>query len=491
MTDPSQDWAPSEHAFRRRSFLGGAALLPIAAVLGCETDRRPTAVDGRILSATVDLDRPVQSTTPFAIGVGASTYGANALDSPDQRYAEQRLDARYVRLPVGWRNDRVTSSAMGGPTTLDVPTLVDRYRSWGYRVLAVIGGRTNDVDVRPGDAERIIRTLGNDMIDYSSPNEPNNTRGGSLQTAIDVAAMIAAEGRRAVPGLRVWGPVWTSYDRASLRAFAAAIGPDRFGGVDYHHYAMGEGSLPTAEALELTPVWAREIGEVRTDLRALDLPERVNVDEFNLSWRSNDGTPPADGGFVSPASGELVNGRFFTAVNTVFIASVAGHIMRAGGTAMPYATQNRALGVMVQNEYDGNTADHPDSGGEQRPDSSPMPAFWGMAAWTGASVWPHMDGAFYAVEGPAEPALEVFAVGNEAGGHNVVVINKSETGSSDLELSVRGGPERSYDLYRSDPASPYEQPRRVHTGRTASGRVSLALPAMTVSVLVMAPTRDS
>ncbi|MGY2127702.1 hypothetical protein [Blastococcus sp. SYSU DS0617] len=487
MTAPARGGALPEHAFRRRSLLGGALLLPLAAVLGCRSGTESTRPEGRGSTATVDLGRPVSTTTPYAMGVGVSTYGATALGSRAQREAERRLDARYVRLPVGWRDGRVTSSATGGPTDLDVPALTDLYRSWGYRVLAVIGGRTTDIDVQPGDAERIIAALGDDMIEYSSPNEPDNTEGGSLAAAIDVAAIIHAEGSRLVPDMTVWGPVWTTYDRVALRTFAAAMGESRLAGIDYHHYAMGSESLPTRAALGRTPVWGDEVREVRADLRTLGLPERVNVDEYNLSWRSNDGTPEADGGFVSPASGELVNGRFFTAVNTVFIASVAGHVMRAGGAAMPYATQNRALGVMVQNEYDGNTAHHPDSGGVQQPDSSPMPAFWGIAAWTGAKIWPHMADEFFDVAGPGDPAVEVFAVSNEAGGHNVVLINKSETQQTSLELVVRGTPDRAFDLFQSDPAAPFEAPQRIRSERTAEGRVSLRLPPLTVSVLALRP----
>lgn len=476
-----------ERAFGRRSLLGGAVLLPLATVLGCGPDRESARPGGRGFTATVDLGRPVSTTTPYAMGVGVSTYGATAVGSRAQRAAEQRLDARYVRLPVGWRNGRVTSSAAGGPTDLDVPALVDLYRSWGYRVLAVIGGRTTDIDVQPGHAERIIAALGDDMIDYSSPNEPDNAPGGSLATAIAAAGTIHAEGSRLVPDMRVWGPVWTTYDRAECREFAAAMGPGRLGGVDYHHYAMGSESLSTRAALDMTPVWGDEVREVRSDLRALGLPERVNVDEYNLSWRTDDGTPEEDGGFVSPASGGLVNGRFFTAVNTVFIASVAGHVLRAGGTAMPYATQNRALGVMVQNEYDGDTAHHPDSGGVQQPDSSPMPAFWGIAAWTGAKIWPHMADEFFDVAGPGDPAVEVFAVSNEAGGHNVVVINKSETQQASLDLVVRGTQDRAFDLFQSDPAAPFEAPRRIRSERTAEGRVPLRLPPLTVSVLALRP----
>ena len=485
MRAPDQRRPPDGHWISRRSLLGGGLLLPLAAVLGCAPGRGTPPPRGVALTATVDLGRTVATTSPYAMGIGVSTYGATALDSPDQLAAERRLDARYVRLPVGWRDGRVTSSAAGGPTTLDVPALADLYRSWGFRVLAVIGGRTTDIDVLPGDAERIVVALGEDMIDYSSPNEPDNAPGGSLDTAVDVAGMIHAEAGGLIPGAGVWGPVWTTYDRASVRAFAEAMGPDRFGGADYHHYAMGSGSIPTRSALDMTPVWGDEVRDVRADLRSLGLPDRVAVDEYNLTWRSDDGTTEADGGFVSPASGELVNGRLFTAVNTVFVASVAGHVMRAGGTAMPYATQNRALGVMVQNEYDGDTAHHPASGGRQQPDSSPMPAFWGIAAWTGASIWPHMADRFFDVSGLGGSDIEVFAVGNEAGGHNLVLINKAESHDRVLELVVRGSPDRDFELFQSDPDAPYAPPRRTRSGRTTNGRVTVQVPWMSVSVVVL------
>lgn len=45
---------------------------------------------------------------------------------------------------------------------------------------------------------------------------------------------------------------------------------------------------------------------MRSDLRALGLPERVAITELNFSWRFQDGTPP-----------ERQNERFYSAVNTV------------------------------------------------------------------------------------------------------------------------------------------------------------------------------
>ena len=53
-------------------------------------------------------------------------------------------------------------------------------------MVAVIGGRTNDVDVQPGDATKIMKALGFDGIEYTAPNEPGN-QGKTLQDQIALA----------------------------------------------------------------------------------------------------------------------------------------------------------------------------------------------------------------------------------------------------------------------------------------------------------------
>ena len=454
---------PSHSRLRARLSLAGLVALGLLAVgspLGVGVSQAATGD----LRSTVDFGAVVQRTTPSALGFGSSTYGANPLSSTVQNDAERRLDARSVRLPVGFRNGRVTSSAAGGPTTLDIPALVQRYRSWGYRVLVVIGGRTNDTDVAPGDATQIIRALGvNAAIDYSAPNEPNN-RGLSVQDQLSTARMILNEGKALNGGFTLWGPVWTHYDRTAIKTFAAGLGGN-LGGIDYHHYAMGSTSLSTAEALRSTPSYGTEIGEVRSDLAGLGLHAPINVDELNFSWRYQDGTP---GG----------NNRFFTAVNTVWLTSALGHILKAGGRGMPYASQNGPLGIMVEA---GNV--NPDN----RPASSPMPAFWGIAAWTGAQVWPHYKDAVYSATSD-DPTGEVFAVNNEAGGYNVIAINKSEADAKRLSLTLRNLPAGSYTAYQTNPAAPYDQPVRIADGSySAAALTALTLPPMSVTVLVVKP----
>ncbi len=414
-----------------------------------------------VVNSTVDFGQVAGRTTPTSLGVVSSTYGATPLSSAAQRDAERTLDARFVRIPVGYRKGRVTSSAGGSGGTLDVPALVSMYRSWGYRILAVIGGSSTAVDVHAGDPTKIMKALGFDGVDYTAPNEPGN-QGLTMTDQIALANLIVKEGRALQPGFALWGPVWSYYDRSKIGTFASAMGP-LLKGVDYHHYAMGSSSLSTAQAMSQTPQYGQEVRDLAADLAAKGLPVAVNVDELNFSWRYQDGT---SGG----------NNRFFTAVNTVWMTSALGHILQAGGRGMPYATQNGPLGIMVQA---GQL--NPDN----RPASSPMPAFWGIANWTGAGRWPHYRDTFYATTS-SDPTVETFAVNNEAGGYNVVIVNKDTANAKSLSLALAVSGTGSFSAYRNDPGAPYAAPGKVATGSYRAGTdLALTLPPLTATVLVL------
>lgn len=422
----------------------------------------PGANGATPVAGSVDLNRVVARTDPFAVGVGSSTYGATPLSSSAQAAAERRLDARTVRIPVGYRNGKVTSSAAGAGA-LDAPALVRTYRSWGFQVIVVIGGRTNDVDVQPGDATKIMQAIGFDGITYTAPNEPGN-KGKSLADQVALAAMIVNEGRALRSGFQLTGPVWAYYDRSALTGFASAMGA-RLGGLDYHHYGMGEQSLTTVQAMAQTPSYGQEVAALKADLRGRGLDVPILVDELNFSWRYQDGTP---GG----------NNRFFTAVNTVWMTSALGHILKAGGRALPYATQNGPLGMTVEA---GQV--NPDG----RPVSSPMPGYWGIANWTGGGRWPHFKDAVYE-SSSNDPTVEVFAVNNEAGGHTLLLVNKDWGSTRTLSLRTSGVRAGTYTAYRSDYTRPYDAPAVAET-RTygADPLLTLDLRPMSVTVLVLTP----
>jgi hypothetical protein len=349
-----------------------------------------------------------------------------------------------------------------------MPALVKWYRDRGIRVIAVIGGRSNDVDVQPGDAERIVRELGVDGVDYTSVNEPNN-QGWNIDRAIENAEDTLGEIRRVDPSLKIWGPVWSYYNRGDLRRFMDALG-DGLGGISYHHYAMGSGSISTGQAMRETPSWGREIREVREDLRSRGLPERVSVTEINFSWRYEDGTPP---------NGR--NDRFFTSINTVWGASVIGHILAAGGQTCVYGNQNGPLGVFTE----------PGNHDDGRPGGSPQPIHWGIAAWTGARLFPSFDGAV--LEGGTGPTddqdIEVFAVKNTAGGINLICINKSENNDKDVTIELAGsdGQFTRWETSASDPYAPLTDTARGEY----HGRLSARLRRMSVSTFVLAPVGGS
>lgn len=425
-------------------------------------------LSGDFTAATVNVATVAMATNPTWLGACSSTYGASPGNNSAQAAVEQRLDARYMRIPVRWNGSAVVSSAAGGGYN-DIAGLVNLYHSWGFHCLIVIAGRTNDFDgYVAGDATHIVNTLGTSMTDYSTSNEPD-IQGKNTADILAQSIQIYNDIQAAAPGTKVWGPVLASYQRASLKQWAEDMGINRFAGVDYHRYAMGSTSLSTAAALASTSSWGIDVTQTKSDLASLGLPQQVNCDEINFSWRYGDGTPP-DGN----------NTRFFTAVNTVFLASAIGHNLRAGGRIMPYALQNGPLGLTTEPNYPIN----PDG----RPPSTPMPGYWGVAAWTGEARFSHFNNAFYDVTLTNNPStVEIFAVNNENSGYNLVMINKSETTARGVQVDLSGVGNGTFDAYQTVPSSPYDQPMQVFTSGTYTSYVSMSLPAMTVTTIVLKP----
>lgn len=424
---------------------------------------------GDFSTAAVSFATVAMATDPTWLGACSSTYGASPDNNSTQAAVEHRLDARYMRIPVRWNGSAVVSSAGGGGYN-NIVSLVNLYRSWGFRCLIVIAGRTNDFDgYVAGDATQIVNTLGTNLIDYSVSNEPDN-QGKNAAQILAQSIQIYDDIQAAAPGTKVWGPVFASFKRTEQQQWAQNMGINRFAGIDYHHYAMGGSYETTANALAATSSWGTEITQTKSDLAALGLPQVVNCDEINFSWRYGDGTPPSGN-----------NDRFFTAINTVFLASALGHNLRAGGRIMPYALQNGPLGLITEPNHPVN----PDN----RPPSTPMPGYWGVAAWTGEARFSHYNNAFYNVSMTNNPATtEVFAVNNEDGGYNLVLINKSETTARPVQVNLGSINAGTFDAYQTVPAAPYDQPSQLFTSGTYTSYVSFTLPAMTVTTVVLQPS---
>ena len=70
----------------------------------------------------------------------------------------------------------------------------------------------------------------------------------------------------------------------------------------------------------------------------------------------------------------------------------------------------------------------------------------------------------------------MFAVNNEAGGYNLLLINKSESTVRDLSLKVAGASAGRYTAYRNNPAAPYDDRGRRSAGHAAAPRCCWSCP---------------
>jgi hypothetical protein len=96
-----------------------------------------------------------------------------------------------------------------------------------------------------------------------------------------------------------------------------------------------------------------------------------------------------------------------------------------------------------------------------------------------------MKDSFYATT-TSDSNVEVYAVNNQAGGDNLVLINKSQTSSSALAVGLKNVAAGTYSTFQSSPALPYAAPAKVGTG-SYTNAVNLTLPAMTVTTIVVQP----
>jgi len=454
---------------RRQVLLAVATLIPASLIAVLLPDLRT----GPTVTCTVDLTTISQATDPTCAGVALSTFGRLPTD-PQQGQAEKTLDTRYFRIPVRWDGSAIVSSANGG-NNLPLEASLQTYYSWpGVRMLLVVAGRDSDWHgYQNGDAGNIARrlqTLGmTDMsrFDFSGANEPDRNGASSMTEVADRCAQIADELRAAGAVGTVWGPVWSA-PLGDFATFAKQLGAHRLGGIDWHYYPDGAGlnGRSVQQVLSAVADHGRVVSAVRTMLKENGLPANTNIDELNWSWQMGNAPP------------------LFTAANTVMMALGFCTILSTGGRCMAYATQNGELSVMADSY--GNPA--------ARPQSSPMPAYWGIATLTGANMpgqpplFPHYKDTFYSSTSD-DATVKVFAVNNEGGGVNLIAINTNENTDRSVTLSISGMSTGSYDVFQTRREQPYDPPQKILAAATFSSTLSVKSPALTVSVIVLKPHR--
>lgn len=415
----------------------------------------------------VDFATPLATPmAPHPFSGTISTYGSEGgsiANSATQRANLASLGLGMYRVPLQWNGGNIISGAGWGPTDISGDRWIDAIKGIGAEPVIVVAGTSNN-NFTPDDAAALVRHFNpSDRVAYwVIGNEPNN-EGTSVA---DYCALFNAtvDKMKAVdPTIKVAGPAWSYYNAQDLQAFLDCAGA-RVDVIDYHHYAMGGSYLDNATALAQTSSWEDEVTQIRRMLAAT-VPARaaqieVQVGEYHWSWRTGDGYPGWNG-----------DDRFYQAVTTVWGASVAGHIMRAGGRGHQYADQNGALGLTFERSSE---ATH-----YGRQVTDPMPIYHGLRMFSGGALFRGF-GATAVAASTTLPNVEVFA---SRQGENVVMINK-DAGATQLAVIQSGGSASSQvDVWQTDASAPFQAPALKAT-LSAAGHVTYALPPYSVTTFV-------
>jgi hypothetical protein len=415
----------------------------------------------------VDFSVPLaQPLAPQPLAGTISTYGSEGgsiVASGSQRTRLASLGLGMYRVPLQWNGGNIVSGAGWGPTDVSGDQWINAIKALGAEPVVVVAGSSNN-NFTPDDAAALVRHFNpsNRIAYWVIGNEPNN-EGTSVADYCTLFKTTVDKMKAVDPAIKVAGPAWSYYNASDLQAFLDCAG-DKVDVIDYHHYAMGGSYLDNATALAQTGNWENEVTQIRR-MVAATVPARaaqieIQVGEYHWSWRTDDGYPGWEG-----------DDRFYQSVATVWAASVAGHIMRAGGRGHQYADQNGALGLTFERQSE---AAH---FGRQVTD--PMPVYHGLRMFSGGDLFRGF-GDIAVSATTTLPNVEVFASRH---GENVVMINKDANATQIAVIQPSGSASASVDVWQTDNRAPFQAPALKAT-LSVAGDVTYALPPYSVTTFV-------
>lgn len=419
-------------------------------------------------NVTVDFNKPIRQLVPYAFSGTISTYGQKTIVSSDKQRANLgSLGLGLYRIPLQWNGGNIISSAGGGPKNVSGDSWINNIFAFGGHPMVVIGG-SKDNNFTPSDAANLVHHFNsnpNTKITYwVVGNEPSNS-GMNMQAYCTLFNSTADAMRAQDPTIKIVGPAWAFFEASALNAFLQCAG-NKVDVIDYHHYGMGTTFQDNATALSQTKNWEDEINQIRAMISQI-VPNRsdkieIQVGEYNWAWRTQDGYQGWNG-----------DDRFYQAVNTVWSASIAGHIMIAGGRGHQYSDQNGALGITFE-----QTADATHFGQTL---NDPMPIYHGLRMFSGGKLFRGFGSAAVATS-TSLPDVEVFASTNQK---NIVLINKSPIDAKNANVGMGGVLSGAADVWQTNKDLPFADPKKITTATINNGALHIDLPPYSVTTLVI------
>jgi hypothetical protein len=447
--------------------LGMAVLAVMLAVTGAAGTFSPSLAG--TYNTAVDFTQVTTSleSMPFSSTISTyNAYGTDITQDAAQRAALGNLHAGYYRIPLQFNGGNVVSSAAGGPRGISGDAWISSIKAFGGTPEIVLGGSADD-NFSAADAAGMVAHFNRPAGGQANPvnvwvigNEPD-VQGMPISVYCSLFNSAAAAMKAVDPAIKVAGPAWSHFDPAVLAAFLQCAG-NNLDILDFHDYAMGGNSVDTATALASTGSWGDEVSQAYQLVRQY-APGRgiqVQVGEYNWSWTTGDGYQGFQG-----------DDRFYTAVNTVWGASVAGHIAAAGGRGDEYADLNGALGLTFGQQ---DAAAH-----YGQALNSPMPIYYGLEMFTGGNLFRGFGSAMAEASTPL-PGTEIFAASNG----NIVMINKDPVATQTASIGLTGFSGGTADVWQTNASAPFSAPARV-ARLNVSNALNFTLPPYSVTTFVL------
>jgi len=451
-------------AARRHRLLIHTAPAAAVVLLGLAPLERAAAAE----DIHVDFAAPVSTLHPLAISMDESTYGRFGTNLTVDQTQQQRLTAlgsRMMRVDLeyeipGDSASRIICGASGCAADVSGDGWITTIKSLGAVPTIIVPVHTATA---ASDAAAMVRhfniTTNNSVRRWIIGNEPDNSGSSSAMNATTYSNtfnVIYDAMKRVDASIEIGGPATAYYNTSFLDTFLVLSG-GRVDFVDFHTYGQGGSTVKTPQVLlSETNRYETYINDLRNRIAAR-APTRtaeieIEVGEWNLDWDSDP--------------------KLFEHFNTVWSASVLGHILRAGGISMAFADKNGSLGALYEYTIPGYPGRVDDL----------MPIYHGISMYTGAQRFRRFGESMVSTS-TSLGDVDVYASANPK---NVILINRNAATSYTASVRLTGMSSGTAEVWIKDPSVPVLNPPARRSDVTiTSGVTTVSLPAYSVVTLVI------
>lgn len=417
--------------------------------LGSSTTQTPAN------NVQVDFNNTLTSIDSKALSIDETEYG-NPHETPRDTVAQQRFAALHpavMRIDLKYKttgdhNSGIVCGAGGCDETISGDSWINTIKSIGAAPMIL-------VPINASDAASIVQHFNKDTNNYVGRyvigNEPdlNGYTGSTYSTAFNsvAAAMRAVDNTISIggPTLGVMDPTNTAF----LQTFLTNSGSN-VDFIDFHQY--GEGNAQNEDTLLTDTVnYEQNINVAKSLISStLGTSKPVSVGEWSLTYNNGDDNQ-------------------YRNFDTVWSASVYGHILKAGGLSNYYGTKTNLLWGNADSTWGTSLDDY-------------KPSYHGLGMYAGENLFSAF-GTNLVMANSSINRVEVYASDNPK---NIVMINKDATTSASVNVWLGGIQSATIQVWRKDQTmNQFAQPQNIGSLTVTNGTFSYTLTPYSVTTFVL------